>query len=114
MIRVKSFYSESGNISKIGAGFTHMVLFKIKPQDVRIYKKDCRMWARYAGKAKGFLRYLTVKRVNAKNQFASVYKWKTKAHHERFMKVWHDRLVEKSHCPVVVLGYYNFKAIQKG
>ena len=94
--------------------FIHMALFEIKPQHVKIYKKDCLVWARHAKKAKGFLRYLTIKRVDAKNQFASVYEWKSKAHHQRFMKVWHDKLVDKSHCPVKVLGYYNFQVIQKG
>jgi heme-degrading monooxygenase HmoA len=86
--------------------FIHMVLFQIKPQHVKIYKKDCRMWAAHVRKAAGFLRYLTIKRVNAKNQYASVYEWKSKIYHQRFMKIWHDRLVEKSLCPVKVLGYY--------
>jgi heme-degrading monooxygenase HmoA len=94
--------------------FIHAVLFQIKPQHVRIYKKDCRMWASYAAKAKGFLQYSTLKRVNEKNQYTSVYRWKAEAYHKRFMDAWHDKLVAKSHCPVKVLGYYNFEVVQKG
>jgi len=109
--RAKSFCSENNAKSKIGAGFIHMVIFQIKPQYVRTYKKDCRMWARYAGRARGFLKYSTVKRVNAKNQYASVYQWESKIYHSRFMKAWHDKLVDRSHCPVKVVGYYNFVII---
>ena len=78
-------------------------------------------------KAKGFIRYLTVKRlglleaqprpsgqrVDCKNQFASVYEWKAKAYHERFMKKYHDWLVGKSKAKVKVLGYYNLKTAQE-
>ena len=69
------------------------------------------MWAKQAGKARGFLKYLTVKRVDSFNQYASVYQWKSKVYHDRFMRNWHDKLVAKSRCPVEVLGYYNFKVI---
>ena len=94
--------------------FIHAVLFQIKSRHVKIYKNDCRMWARYARQAPGFLGYSTLKRVDAKNQYASVYQWKAKSCHKRFMDKWHEKLVAKSHCPVKVLGYYNFLAVQKG
>ena len=68
------------------AGFIHAVLFEIEPKEVRAYRKDCKMWAGYAGKAKGFIRYMTVKRLDHKNEFASVYEWKTKNFHDAFMK----------------------------
>lgn len=71
------------------------------------------MWAGYAAKAKGFIRYLTVKRVDFKNHYASVYEWKTRQDHQRFMKKLHDWLVSKSQAKVKVLGYYNFKAIDE-
>lgn len=91
--------------------FIHAVLFEIEPKEVRDYRKDSKMWARFARKTKGFIGYCTVKRVNAKNQYASVYKWKTKADHDRFMNKLHDWLVSKSQAKVKVLGYYNLKAI---
>ena len=87
--------------------FIHAVLFEINPGQQRLYRKDCRMWAAYARKAKGFIFYYTVKRTDYKNQFASIYKWKTQQAHERFMKKLHDWLVSKSKAKVKVLGYYN-------
>ncbi len=93
--------------------FIHSVLFEIAPKEQAKYKKDCRMWAVYAGKAKGFIRYLTVRRLDHKNQFASVYEWKAKAYHQRFMKKNHDWLVSKSKAKVKVLGYYNLGKIQE-
>lgn len=110
--------------------FIHVVLFEIKPKEVRGYRKDTKMWARFARETKGFIGYCTVKRVNpvrntaeaerhrkisngvnARNQYASVYKWKTKVAHDRFMNKLHDWLVSKSQAKVKVLGYYNLKAI---
>jgi len=91
--------------------FIHAVLFEVEPKEVRDYRKDSKMWASFARKAKGFIGYCTVKRVNAKNQYASVYQWKTEAGHERFMNKLHDWLVSKSQAKVEVLGYYNLKAI---
>ena len=81
--------------------FIHSVLFEIAPKEVAKYKRDCRIWAGYAAKAKGFIRYLTVKRlglleaqprpsgqrVDCKNQFASVYEWKAKAYHELYEEI---------------------------
>lgn len=71
------------------------------------------MWAGYAAKAKGFIRYVTVKRVDFKNQYASVYEWKTRQDHQRFMKKLHDWLVSKSQAKVKVLGYYNLNIVQE-
>ena len=93
--------------------FIHSVLFEIAPEEQVKYKQDCKMWASYAGKAKGFIRYLTVKRVDFKNQYASVYEWKTRQNHQRFMKKFHDWLVSKSQAKVKVLGYYNLKTIDE-
>ena len=93
--------------------FIHAVLFEIKPKEVPLYRKDCKMWAGYARKAKGFIRYLTVKRLDYKNQYASVYEWSSKQDHGRFMKKYHDWLVSKSKAKVKVLGYYNLKAIDE-
>lgn len=91
--------------------FIHAVLFEISPKETAAYRKDCKMWARCAKKAKGFLGYFTMKRKDFKNQYASVYKWKAEAGHKRFMKKYHDWLVGKSQARVNVLGYYNLKAI---
>lgn len=91
--------------------FIHAVLFEISPKEAAVYRKDCKMWARYAKKAKGFLGYFTMKRQDSRNQYASVYEWKTEAGHKRFMKKYHDWLVSKSKARVKVLGYYNLKAI---
>mgnify|MGYP001584273431 FL=1 len=93
--------------------FIHSVLFEIAPKEARAYYKDCQMWAGCARKAKGFLGYFTMKRVDFKNQYASVYEWETRQHHERFMKKYHDALVNKSKARVEVLGYYNFKSVDE-
>jgi heme-degrading monooxygenase HmoA len=91
--------------------FVHAVLFEIKANQVALYRKDCRMWAAYAKKAKGFISYFTVKRKGYKNQYASVYVWQSQQSHDRFMKKLHDWLVGKSKAKVGVLGYYNLRAI---
>jgi hypothetical protein len=69
------------------------------------------MWASFAAKAKGFVAYRTMKRAGYKHQYASVYEWKAKSYHDRFMKKYHDWLVSKSSAKVKVLGYFNFYAI---
>jgi heme-degrading monooxygenase HmoA len=89
--------------------FIHMVLFKIRKKKVPVYVKDCRMWAREAKKNAGFIGYHTLFRTNEKDQYASFYMWKSESYHKRFMKKNHDRLVSLSHCPVQVMGYYNFR-----
>ena len=89
--------------------FIHLVLFKIKKKNVPVYLRDCRLWAREAKKHSGFMGYKTLFRTNEKDQVASLYMWKTETAHRRFMKRHHDRLVALSHCPVEVIGYYNFK-----
>ena len=71
------------------------------------------MWAGYARKAKGFLAYFTMKRADFKNQLLSVYEWKSRQEHERFMRQYHDWLVSKSKAKVKVLGYYNLKSIDE-
>lgn len=87
------------------------------------------MWAGYARKARGFLAYWTMKRVdtsttlsvspersrrtNFKDQYFSVYEWETKQAHKRFMQRYHDWLVSKSRAKVKVLGYYNLKSIDE-
>ena len=93
--------------------FIHAVLFEIKPKEVSDYRKDSKIWARYAKKAKGYVAYFTMKRSGFKNQYASVYEWKTKASHGRFMKEFHDWLVSKSKAKVKVLGYYNLSTIDQ-
>ncbi len=93
--------------------FIHAVLFEIKRSQVSDYRKDSKMWARYAKKAKGFLAYFTMKRFGYKDQYVSVYKWDSKGHHDTFMGKFHDWLVAKSKAKVKVLGYYNLKAIDK-
>ncbi|OGX31914.1 MAG: hypothetical protein A3D27_02245 [Omnitrophica WOR_2 bacterium RIFCSPHIGHO2_02_FULL_46_37] len=93
--------------------FIHAVLFEISPKEVNVYRKDCRMWAGYAGKAKGFLGYFTMQRADFKNQYFSVYEWETRQGHQRFMKRYHDWLVSKSRAKVKVLGYYNLKSIDE-
>lgn len=93
--------------------FIHVALFEIQPKEVLDYRKDSKMWARHAKKAKGFISYHTMKRFDFKNQYASVYEWKTKEDHERFMRKFHDWLVGKSKAKVKVLGYYNLKSIDK-
>lgn len=93
--------------------FVHAVLFEIQPKEVVKYRRDSLMWASYTKKAKGFLDYHTMKRYGFKNQYASVYRWDKKNDHDRFMGKYHDWLVSKSSAKVKVLGYFNFKAIDK-
>jgi hypothetical protein len=93
--------------------FIHSVLFEIKPSQVKDYRKDSKMWARHAMQAKGFVAYHTMYRFGHKNQFASVYEWKTKKDHDRFMGKFHDWLVSKSKAKVSVVGYFNLTAIDK-
>ncbi|MCM8796475.1 MAG: hypothetical protein NC923_01110 [Candidatus Omnitrophica bacterium] len=91
--------------------FIHSALFEIKPKEVAQYRKDSKMWASYAKKAKGFIAYYTMKRYDFKNQYASVYEWVSKKHHDTFMNKYHDWLVSKSKAKVKVLGYYNLRAV---
>ena len=93
--------------------FIHAVLFEIKPKEVARYRKDSLMWARFARKAKGFMAYHTMKRLDHKNQYASVYEWNSRVYHSRFMKKYHDWLVSKSRAKVKVMGYYNLKGIDR-
>lgn len=94
--------------------FIHAVLFEIKLGEVKDYRKDSIMWAKYAKKhSKGFVSYRTMKRVDVKNQYLSIYKWKTRNHHDIFIKEFHDFLVSKSRAKVKTLGYYNLKALDK-
>ncbi len=88
--------------------FIHLVLFKIKAENVSVYTKDCKLWEREAKHQKGFLGYKTLFRTNARGHYASFYMWKVEKDHTRFMNKHHDRLVFLSRCPVEVLGYYNF------
>ncbi len=91
--------------------FIHLVLFRIRKKNVPIYLADCKLWKKEAGRQKGFLGYHTLERTNEKNQYASFYLWKTEKDHQRFMNKHHDRLVSLSHCPVEVLGYYNYRTL---
>jgi len=91
--------------------FIHAVLFEIKPSQVKAYRKDSKMWAGYARKDKGFIAYFTMERTGFKSQYVSVYEWKTKQAHDRFMGKFHEWLVAKSKAKVKVLGYYNLEAI---
>lgn len=93
--------------------FIHSALFEIQPEEVAKYRKDSKIWASHAKKAKGFVAYHTMQRLDLKNQYASVYEWDTKADHDRFMNKYHDRLVAKSKARVKVLGYFNLKAIDR-
>jgi len=93
--------------------FIHTVLFEIKPGQVKDYRKDSKMWAGYAKKAKGFVAYFTMKRLGYKNQYASVYEWENKKDHDRFMGKMHEWLVLRSKARVKVLGYYQLKTIDK-
>ena len=93
--------------------FIHSVLFEVKPRQVKAYRQDSKMWARFARKTKGFVVYLTVQRNKHKNQYASVYVWKNKNSHNRFMQKFHDWLVSKSQAKVKVLGYYNLKTLDQ-
>jgi len=93
--------------------FIHSALFEIAPKEVPQYRKDSKMWASYARKSKGFVAYYTMKRADFKNQYASVYEWRTKASHDRFMNESHDWLVGKSRAKVKVLGYFNLKNVDR-
>lgn len=93
--------------------FIHVVLFEIKPSEVAAYRKDSRMWVGYAKKYKGFSGYHTMQRLGYKNQYASVYEWKTRLAHERFMDKFHDWLVSKSKAEVKVLGYFNMSSVDR-
>jgi len=93
--------------------FIHTVLFEVKPGEVPDYRKDSKMWAHYARKAKGFIAYFTMKRLGFKHQYASVYEWQTEQDHGRFMEKLHDWLEAKSKAEVKVLGYYNLKTVDK-
>ena len=91
--------------------FVHAVLFAVKPKEVAKYRADSLMWARHTKKAPGFLAYRTMKRYGAKDQYASIYQWEKKAHHDCFMHKYHDWLVAKSRAKVKVLSYYNLKQV---
>ena len=93
--------------------FIHSVLFEVKPSQVKDYRKDSKMWARHARKAKGFKLYMTVQRNKHRHQYASVYVWKDKTSHTRFMNKFHDWLESKSQAEVKVLGYYNFQGLDQ-
>ncbi len=94
--------------------FIHAVLFKIKPKEVKDYRKDSIMWAKHAKKhSKGFISYHTMERADAKDQYVSIYKWQTRNHHDEFMKEFHDFLVSKSRARVKTLGYYNLRAMDE-
>ena len=93
--------------------FIHTVLFEIKPREVPAYRRDSKMWASFAMKAKGFVAYHTMRRYGFKNQYASVYEWDSRRDHDRFMNKFHDWLVNKSKARVKVLGYYNLKAVDR-
>lgn len=93
--------------------FIHSVLFEIEPEEIAKYRKDSKIWAGHAKKAKGFVAYYTMQCLDFKNQYASVYEWDTKADHDRFMNKCHDWLVAKSKAKVKVLGYFNLKAIDR-
>jgi quinol monooxygenase YgiN len=91
--------------------FIHAVLFEVRPKEVAKYRRDSLLWASFARKAKGFVAYRTMRRCGCPHQYASVYEWKEKACHDRFMRKFHDWLVGKSKARVKVLGYYNLAAI---
>lgn len=93
--------------------FIHTVLFEIVPNQVADYRKDSKMWASYCRKAPGFISYHTMKRYDHANQYASVYEWKSRRDHDRFMAKYHDWLVGKSKARVKVLGYFNLKSIDR-
>lgn len=93
--------------------FIHSALFKIKPKEVCVYRRDSRMWASYAKKQKGFVACFTMRRINEKNQYASVYIWKNKRDNDRFMRKFHDWLASKSKSKIKFLGYYNLTAMDQ-
>lgn len=91
--------------------YIHKVLFKIAAKHVPTYKRDCRLWHREASKHPGFMGYRTLVRVGRKGEYASLYIWKSRQHHVRFMKKHHDRLVSLSQCPVRVVDYFDYSSI---
>ncbi len=93
--------------------FIHVVLFVVKPGELAKYRKDSLMWARHARKTCGLLSYRTMRRLGYKDQYASVYQWARKSDHDRFMRKYHDWLVDKSKAKVKVVEYYNLKRIDK-
>jgi len=93
--------------------FVHAVLFEIQPRELKKYRADSLMWARYAKKYKGFSGYFTVKRLGYPNQYASIYQWRSKRGHDKFMRELHEQLVAKSKARVKVLGYYNLAVIDR-
>lgn len=93
--------------------FIHAVLFEIKPGEVAKYRKDSLMWARFARRAAGFRSYQTMKCLNHKNQYFSIYVWDNKVSHDRFMGKLHDWLVSKSKAKVKVLSYHNLKKLDR-
>ncbi len=93
--------------------FIHAVLFEMQAKEVRDYRNDSLMWARFVKKSKGFIVYYTMKRYGHKNQYVSIYEWKAKIDHDRFMNKYHDWLEAKSKARVTVLGYYNLKEVDK-
>ncbi len=88
--------------------FIHLVLFRIRKKNVPIYRKDCKIWEKEARRHPGFLGLHSLVRTNQKGQYATCFFWKAEKSNRQFMKKHHDRLVSLSHCPVEVLGYYNF------
>ncbi len=91
--------------------FIHAVLFIVKPKEAAKYRRDSLMWARHTKKAPGFLSYRTMKRLAETDQYLSIYQWRKKADHDRFMRKYHEQLVAKSQAKVKVLGYYNLKEL---
>jgi len=91
--------------------FIHAVIFEIAASQVGKYRKDSLMWAGYAREAKGFIAYFTMKRFGHKGQYISVYEWKNKTDHDRFMKKYHEYLVARSKARVRPLGYYDLKGL---
>jgi heme-degrading monooxygenase HmoA len=93
--------------------FIHTVMFEVKPNQVLKYRNDSKMWAGFAKKNRGFVAYFTMRRIGHRDQFASVYEWKSKQDHDRFMKKYHDWLVAKSKAKVKVHHYFNLKTIDR-
>jgi len=104
-------FRAGANRGKIKKMFIHAVIFKIASSQVAKYRKDSLMWAQYARKAGGFIAYFTMKRYGYNGEYVSVYEWKSKAYHDRFMKKYHDYLVLKSRAKVMPLAYYNLKML---
>lgn len=90
--------------------FIHKVLFRIAKKNVPIYKRDCKIWKSEASRHPGFLGCETLERHDRKGEYASLYIWKSKKFHDRFMKKHHDRLVSLSKCPVEVVDYFNYSS----